>query len=181
MAIRELYGGAIKALIPERFVDVSEFRQVPDHQEVFSDPVTDESIIIEILEREQLPDNEAIVSHFNDLAEANSAEARILKSESIPHVDLPQLGTNVPFTAGFLIGEQNIAKFREDAKNLVGILILLVRLPSVTTDLLISYNGPQRIAEASSSWGAQPSGEDPVAILGAFARHLEIVNWNLFG
>jgi hypothetical protein len=30
----ELYGGAITAQFPERFVDVSDFRPVPDHQEV---------------------------------------------------------------------------------------------------------------------------------------------------
>lgn len=30
----ELYGGAIIAQFPERFVDVSDFRPVPDHQEV---------------------------------------------------------------------------------------------------------------------------------------------------
>lgn len=30
----ELFGGAIIANIPERFVDVSDFRPVPDHQEV---------------------------------------------------------------------------------------------------------------------------------------------------
>lgn len=30
----ELYGGAIITQLPERFVDVSDFRPVPDHQEV---------------------------------------------------------------------------------------------------------------------------------------------------
>lgn len=29
-----LFGGAITANIPERFIDVSDFRPVPDHQEV---------------------------------------------------------------------------------------------------------------------------------------------------
>lgn len=30
----ELFGGALSAQIPERFSDVSDFRPVPDHQEV---------------------------------------------------------------------------------------------------------------------------------------------------
>lgn len=34
---RELFGGAIDLNFPERFVDISNFRQVPDHQEVSSE------------------------------------------------------------------------------------------------------------------------------------------------
>lgn len=34
MAPRSLFGGAIELGIPERFVDVSEYRPVPDNQEV---------------------------------------------------------------------------------------------------------------------------------------------------
>jgi hypothetical protein len=39
----ELYGGAITTQFPERFVDVSDFRPVPDHQEVRSDEMTETS------------------------------------------------------------------------------------------------------------------------------------------
>lgn len=31
---RELYGGAVTMGIPDAFMDVSDFRPVPDHQEV---------------------------------------------------------------------------------------------------------------------------------------------------
>lgn len=33
---RSLYGGAMTAAVPKTFDDVSDFRQVPDHQEVFA-------------------------------------------------------------------------------------------------------------------------------------------------
>jgi hypothetical protein len=38
--------------VPSSYADVSDFRPVPDNQEVFADPMTDRSIIIEILEYE---------------------------------------------------------------------------------------------------------------------------------
>ena len=31
---RELYGGAMSIALPQRFVDISDFRPIPDHQEV---------------------------------------------------------------------------------------------------------------------------------------------------
>jgi hypothetical protein len=39
----ELYGGAITTQFPERFVDVSDFRPIPDHQEVRGDEMTETS------------------------------------------------------------------------------------------------------------------------------------------
>lgn len=48
--MRELFGGALSIELPSRFVDLSQFRQIPDHQEVFADGNTDQSIIIEINE-----------------------------------------------------------------------------------------------------------------------------------
>ncbi|KAI3738985.1 hypothetical protein L2E82_29310 [Cichorium intybus] len=39
---RRLFGGAISTTLPLRFEDVSNIREVPDHQEVFVDPARDE-------------------------------------------------------------------------------------------------------------------------------------------
>ncbi len=36
MITRALFGGAIEMNLPQRFVDVSDYRPVPDHQEVHS-------------------------------------------------------------------------------------------------------------------------------------------------
>ena len=56
-----LYGGAITCQIPERFLDCSEFRQVPDHQEVFIDKnQSDQSIIFEILEQQNKVKDDSI-------------------------------------------------------------------------------------------------------------------------
>ncbi|CAI5461733.1 unnamed protein product [Closterium sp. Yama58-4] len=45
-----LFGGAIQADFPPRFEDISNFREVPNNQEVFADASRDESIVIELLE-----------------------------------------------------------------------------------------------------------------------------------
>lgn len=50
-SIRDLYGGALKIMLPPGYDDVSDFRPVPDNQEVFADRFSNDSIIIEILER----------------------------------------------------------------------------------------------------------------------------------
>ncbi|BCS24297.1 Ran GTPase-binding protein MOG1 [Aspergillus puulaauensis] len=48
---QDLYGGAIKALIPSTWLDASNLRQIPDHQELFLSPVTLSTLIFEINER----------------------------------------------------------------------------------------------------------------------------------
>jgi hypothetical protein len=47
---RELFGGALGIKVPKDFKDVSVFRQIPDHQEVFVSNDSDDSLIIELLE-----------------------------------------------------------------------------------------------------------------------------------
>lgn len=46
-----LFGGMASMTIPTRMQDVSDFRPVPDHQEVYADGAIDQSVIIEILVR----------------------------------------------------------------------------------------------------------------------------------
>jgi Ran-interacting Mog1 protein len=45
---RDLYGGAITAQLPTDFLDASDLRQVPDHQEVYLSPRTLTSAVLEI-------------------------------------------------------------------------------------------------------------------------------------
>jgi hypothetical protein len=52
-----------------------------------------------------------------------------------------------------LVGDQRVAKFKEsdDAKNTIRIFLANIRLPTVTTDLVISISVPLQINPASSS------------------------------
>lgn len=52
---RELYDGALSIKVLKDFKDVSTFRQVPDHQEVFVSNDSDDSLIIELLETPSEP------------------------------------------------------------------------------------------------------------------------------
>ncbi|KAJ8320118.1 hypothetical protein KUTeg_001705 [Tegillarca granosa] len=117
MAERTLFGGALSAVLPPGAADVSQIRQIPDNQEVFTHSQTDQSLIIEILEMVQEPDESAI------------------KCSS----------------AWYVLGQQNIAKYNEAAKNQINIHMGLFRLPDFTTDILITFNDPVIIDPASSS------------------------------
>jgi len=46
---RALFGGALEIACPQRFQDISDFWPVPDHQEVFADGATDQSLLVEIV------------------------------------------------------------------------------------------------------------------------------------
>lgn len=73
----------------------SNFREVPDHQEVWADANTDQSIIIEILAYEPtVTDDNVLAFHWNELASSNGATGehsqitatQILAPEMVPGV-----------------------------------------------------------------------------------------------
>ena len=47
---QSLFGGALSISIPDVFVNASNFREIPDNQEVFVSKDSDFSFIIELLE-----------------------------------------------------------------------------------------------------------------------------------
>ncbi|BFZ59195.1 hypothetical protein YB2330_000199 [Saitoella coloradoensis] len=153
----KLFGGAITADIPSHFIDASQFRQVPDHQEVLLDTSSkeDRSIIIEILERVPENDNNAAKAHFDALAHDNEAEdnAQVLSVVPCSTEEIPHLPNNV--SAYILTGTQQVVKFyprRRGSEDLVStghalspapfvvILLALIRLPQQETDIVISMN-----------------------------------------
>ena len=81
-----LHGGAITSDIPSDWINVSELRQVPDHQEVFVDNTHDDDddgdqerpcLVVEILEYQtDQADNQVSQYLFEDLADANGATER---------------------------------------------------------------------------------------------------------
>lgn len=74
-----LYGGALRTQLPKsvggrtvRFDDMSNLRQVPDHQEVFSDVDCGCAVIIEMLGLEESVSTADLAAyHFSELAKAN--------------------------------------------------------------------------------------------------------------
>ncbi|KAJ2896720.1 hypothetical protein GGI21_005015, partial [Coemansia aciculifera] len=119
---RSLFGGAMSIDIPERLTDVSNLRQVPDHQEVFADAKTDESVIIEILEAVDKTDGiDAIQYHYKHVCELNNAPPKNDHMSSTgPLKTMPH--------AFYLFGEQTVAKFNEKsalAQNTVAVHMAL--------------------------------------------------------
>lgn len=85
----DLFGGALNAALPSTFADVSDIRQVPDHQEVWLDKDGFTSIIFEILERVEMSDPEALKYHLQDLVEEDAGETRVWTSGEVYFRMLP--------------------------------------------------------------------------------------------
>jgi hypothetical protein len=70
---RPLFGGAITCDIPTVWRDVSDIREVPDHQECWIDTGDDGAfLVVEVMDRQSsVADTDAAGFFFRDLAEAN--------------------------------------------------------------------------------------------------------------
>ncbi|XP_070582639.1 ran guanine nucleotide release factor [Erythrolamprus reginae] len=190
MAVEEtqeshLFGGAFSACLPPGSLDISEMRQVPDNQEVFVHPDTDQSVIVELLEYQaEVPDENAARYHFEDIA-SSSDSSEILSEEQFPLAPLAFEGCS---SAWKLTCRQDIAKFNEEARNTVCVHLVLLRLPQYETDLLITFNNPIWINPLSSS--AVQNTEVPLALsqppwtaehFYAFVCSLRLLNPGVFG
>eukprot|EP01004_Peranema_trichophorum_P009219 NODE_7966_length_725_cov_25.621262_g7350_i0.p1 GENE.NODE_7966_length_725_cov_25.621262_g7350_i0~~NODE_7966_length_725_cov_25.621262_g7350_i0.p1 ORF type:complete len:211 (+),score=33.10 NODE_7966_length_725_cov_25.621262_g7350_i0:66-635(+) len=160
MIRRELFGGAIVCNIPDGFIDCSQFRQIPDHQEVYHDDSTDVSIIIELLDiSEGVTDENLGMHHYRVLASDNSAQFEVRRAETLGSSALPHLPHDS--YRQLVCGNQKISKFGESAENTVNVMIMAIRLrPPHNTEILISFNAPATIHANSSSKGRVPIGID---------------------
>jgi hypothetical protein len=154
LATRQLFGGAITCEIPASYIDVSDFRKVPDNQECFADPDTDRSILIDILELcdggpRELFTHIAEMNDANDPGMSTIVGVETLSSDVVPQ----QASTAVPCTAFGLVGTQNVSKFHEsaEARNHVVIYLGDIRLPQFATDIVVTHNVPTQFDPRSSS------------------------------
>mmetsp|Transcript_14202 Transcript_14202/g.31859 ORF Transcript_14202/g.31859 Transcript_14202/m.31859 type:complete len:207 (-) Transcript_14202:175-795(-) len=154
---RKLYGGAIEAVLPRPFKDVSDLRQVPDHQEVFVDQDSEASLIVELLSLDaDVADEHAVQHYFNQLAEHNEAATSAVLDQAIVADPSFMLSFSAhPRMA--LVGRQSVPKHRPEGEGAeaddVCIVLVLVRLRDVTTDLLCSLNMPFPSAIAAAAAG----------------------------
>ncbi|KAM8874825.1 ran guanine nucleotide release factor [Spinachia spinachia] len=148
---RPLFGGALSAVLPPGARDASELREVPDNQEVFAHPHSDQSVIVELLEYQgQVADRDAARYHFEDIASGNEA----LEPGSVEVTGAVQLsGSEVSLTdcssAWTLTGTQRVSKFNEQARNTVRLHLGLFRLARFSTDVLVTFNDPQSSSAAA--------------------------------
>ena len=169
-----LYGGALSAELPRSYTDASTFREVPDHQEAWVDTISDRSIIIEILEQKDVDDAKAIDFFLFDLAAFNEAtESKVLHSRPLESEEVSNLPTCRAFTG---VGQQVVAKFREDHSGPVQIHCAVLRLPDVTTDILITLNDPHALSDPPDA-----TAESSEVIFARLLKSFRILDWTLFG
>lgn len=148
---RELFGGALSCCIPTAWRDVSDVRQVPDHQEVWQE-MEGSVLVIEILQhQDEVEDANAASFFFHDLAESNGvSDSNDYKFEaatfSFPTTTIHGATTSTG------VGLQKIAMGRDYDINgqrrenqetrWTRIELCVFRLPHVHTDLLLTITGP---------------------------------------
>ena len=182
-----LFGGAISAQLPARYVDVSDFRPVPDNQEVWTDADKDESVIVEIVEWNDGPSDDVGSEWFNqaagwfwkDLADVNGCDAGDVNLSDVRRLDNGQLPamTEQFAKASIAVGTMKMAKGRgcgDDQKKEVEVAMANVRLPQVGTDVLVTLNRP-------TGDGAIGFGGAGVSILLKILETFSIDDWSLFG
>ncbi|KAL8812724.1 MAG: hypothetical protein Q9223_007222, partial [Gallowayella weberi] len=140
----ELFGGAITTQLPAGYADVSNIREVPDHQEIYLDASGFSSIIIEIAERVTDPptDHEALEFHFQDIVDEHDTSkiwrtdvARLPNFPSgTPSYTLLATTTPPPATNG------NVT--RALTPRFVAVLLTLIRLVPQSTDIVVTVNIP---------------------------------------
>lgn len=178
-----LFGGAMSCAIPAEWVNVSEIRQVPDHQEVFfaSNHPEQPCLVVEILEYQGEQPNDRVAAYlFDDLAESNGSAVSAFE----PHSISMQTETMILCTG---VGRQRIAmgprgtfaptahQRTQDIRD-VRIEVCVIRLPSVQTDMLLTLSST--ILSNTST-----TGEMDKSLSESFRRMLstfKIHEWSLF-
>lgn len=187
---RQLFGGAMSVSLPTCFVDVSPIRQIPDNQEVFSHGETDRSLIIELLELQEVPSGvHPAAFHLDNLAEESDAlQKETHQVRELPSPNFPQLASGDPaLSISAAYGTHTVAKFRDPGEHAskVDVYLVCVRLPRVSTDLLIVFNDlialhPEGSSARSGSTVAEmPEGASRDTPLQIALRTLKIHDWSL--
>ncbi|KAL8518739.1 hypothetical protein ACS0TY_009919 [Phlomoides rotata] len=142
---RPLFGGAISSTFPTRFQDVSNIRQVPDHQEAFVDPTRDESLIFELLDlKTGVADQGSATWFLRDLANEQDAEGTlVLEQSGVFEADGLRFRSS-PAIITTAVGQMAISKGRQgrDAQNIVKVYLANLRLKDVATDVLVTAYEP---------------------------------------
>lgn len=199
---RPLFGGAITCDIPTVWRDVSDIRQVPDHQECWLDIGDDGAfLVVEVMDRQSsVADADAASFFFRDLAEANGIINPVTNQIECIFQTIqlaPPLGeegglisTNVTACSG--IGVQKVALGRDvdmdgnprvQEIRWVTLELCVFRLEQVETDLLVTITKPILTSNPN-----EPLEEACARIGNTFSREfsrvvwsLNVRDWSLFG
>ncbi|KAI4097186.1 MAG: hypothetical protein LQ344_000596 [Seirophora lacunosa] len=186
----ELFGGAIVAHIPNSYADVSNIREVPDHQEIYLDASGFSSVIIELAERVTQPptDEEALKFHFEDIVDDHDT-SRIWRTDAahLAHFspDTPCY-TLLATTAPPPPSNGNAA--RPLTPTFTCVILTLIRLIPQATDVVVTINiphipGQQEPSDPTVDFEQGKFGslvEEGVRIRDEVWKSLEVKDWGLF-
>lgn len=197
----DLYGGAMRMCLPDTFTDASNYRQVPDNQEVYTDAETGACVIVELLSRQRdVPNAEAGTFFFFDLAKDNGCareDVAELETAPLPLSAYPKLAATsaTPSAAAsraqacdyacLTTGLQRIAKFNEAGReNAVAVALAVLRFDvPVATEVLVSLSCPAAVHPGSSEARVVRrllDAQERQHIVQAALASLEVVDWGLF-
>ena len=184
----QFFGGGVECLLPTSFEDVSIVRQIPDHQEVYVDKVTEMSFIVELLAFETDVANAAIGEYlFDDLAQCNDAVSKSIDGQE------KLVGTDKLVGAGpcyrcQLNGRQVVTTLNQEEGTVADVVqchLMVLRLPKVGTDVLLTLNFP--LAHVKSAAGALELAENAprespelTDILAQVVTSFKVNDWSLF-
>ncbi|KAJ5125380.1 hypothetical protein N7476_010278 [Penicillium atrosanguineum] len=83
---QDFFGGAIRGIVPQRWIDASNLREIPDHQEIFLSPESLSNMIVEINQRVSKEDalsTFATLSHQHPALAAGSGSVSSATPESL--------------------------------------------------------------------------------------------------
>jgi hypothetical protein len=184
---RSLFGGAISCEIPSAWRDVSDIREVPDHQEVWHEPEDGSLLVVEILQQQEVQDQNVASFFFQDLAENNGithANDVMFRPMTLAVPTIQIEGASICSGIGFqkIAMGQDYNSFEQRARNQeirwTCIELCVLRLPRVHTDLLVTITRPLPNpnllpgVDSSLSWS-----EAFQRVISSF----KIRNWGLFG
>lgn len=171
-----LFGGAMATSMPGDWLDASDARPVPDHQEVWLERSgAERSLIIEVLERVDAEDSQCGAFHFSQLVE-DAMGVRILGLKGLPAAAMHE--STRAAGPGFAVHGQYMPRTKTGAHGKwVHVRLAVLRLVAQATDLLVSVSRPEATALAQGVAAADAADAE---LLGAVVGSLEVRDWGLF-
>ena len=181
---RPLFGGAMSVSLPPRFVDVSPFRDIPDHQEVLADADTDQSLIVEVNHALPCADADAALAHMEALAaDSASTDLSVLSTSQLRPTELPAL-RRPPTFAAMMVAEMRTSRYREEDRkaNTVRVYLTLIRLREEESDVLILLNAPVQWGAGSVVEGKQLlTHQQNEEVVRCVLQSFTVLDYGLFG
>lgn len=157
----ELYGGAISASLPLKMDDASNFREIPDTQEVFVASNGAVSVIFDLLEAVDAGNDvkQRVLEHFAEINRLNGVDDASVSGDVIV------IPSDAYGPIGVVKQSEQVMKFNKDLHDIT-IYIAVVHLERAATDLVVTLNVED----------TPPS----IELFTSLISSIEVKDWSLF-